>query len=337
MGTETADLLSRYSLLQTQELAVAQRVTARFWPAHESEIVGPEAYDLAMNRVLLGQVAVTFVRCSARVRVVPLEPSQHASLIVPLDGSVEIETDRGSYRASPARPLFRGPTWLRRFEASPTRCLIVDIPPVPLKAALRSAGLPVTTPLEHVSISDGRAAVLRRRLLTLVKLANTSPRVKAIQSLGFRDRGRLLSAALRRREEAVLANVIEVIAGAKEAERQAISPREVATIEAWLAEHAFSGLSLADLAGRAGLSMRAIQRACQTNGYTPQEYLRGIRLDRAREMHCGPRSGLTVGDVATAVRYPHLGRFSQYYRERFGEMPSDTLARARAAARRADR
>jgi transcriptional regulator GlxA family with amidase domain len=41
---------------------------------------------------------------------------------------------------------------------------------------------------------------------------------------------------------------------------------------------------------------------------------------------------LTVADVAESVGYPHLGRFAGYYAERFGELPSNTLSRARRTA-----
>jgi AraC-like DNA-binding protein len=41
---------------------------------------------------------------------------------------------------------------------------------------------------------------------------------------------------------------------------------------------------------------------------------------------------VSVADVAVAVSLPHQGRFSAAYRERFGELPSDTLARTRRTA-----
>ena len=78
--------------------------------------------------------------------------------------------------------------------------------------------------------------------------------------------------------------------------------------------------------------MRSLQRACGKLGYTPQAYLRSVRLDRAREMLLTPGDSLTVADVAETVGYPHLGRFAGYYVERFGELPSDTLTRSRRTA-----
>ncbi|AKF04525.1 hypothetical protein DB32_001674 [Sandaracinus amylolyticus] len=37
---------------------------------------------------------------------------------------------------------------------------------------------------------------------------------------------------------------------------------------------------------------------------------------------------LTVSEVAQRVGIPHFGRFSVYYRQRFGETPTQTLGRS---------
>lgn len=113
-------------MLATEQLADAREMTARFWPAHTSEVLGPDDYSLVMNRAVLGHIAVTYVRCSARVRVVPLEPSRESRVIVSLSGDVELKTDHGVFRAARERPLFHGAGWVRQFEASPSVCVMVD-------------------------------------------------------------------------------------------------------------------------------------------------------------------------------------------------------------------
>jgi transcriptional regulator GlxA family with amidase domain len=42
------------------------------------------------------------------------------------------------------------------------------------------------------------------------------------------------------------------------------------------------------------------------------------------------RSGRTVTDVAIDLGFTHLSKFSKSYRERFGEMPSQTLLYGKA-------
>ena len=50
-------------------------------------------------------------------------------------------------------------------------------------------------------------------------------------------------------------------------------------------------------------------------------------LDAARR-HLQLHPGATVGDTALAFGFGHAGRFSHYYEARFGELPSETSARA---------
>lgn len=62
---------------------------------------------------------------------------------------------------------------------------------------------------------------------------------------------------------------------------------------------------------------------------TPMAWQRHQRLDQVREVLLQGAAGLNVSAVALDWGFNHLGRFSSQYRERFGERPSDTLARSR--------
>ena len=52
------------------------------------------------------------------------------------------------------------------------------------------------------------------------------------------------------------------------------------------------------------------------------EKLRALRLDAARTRL--KLDDASVTEVALSVGFAHLGRFSEYYRERFGELPRET-------------
>jgi len=86
-------------------------------------------------------------------------------------------------------------------------------------------------------------------------------------------------------------------------------------------------LSSEDLARAAGLSIRALHTLCQRHHRsTPMELLRAKRLDAVRQrLRSEPEAA--VGDVALQLGFGHLGRFSAYYRDRFGELPHETRAR----------
>lgn len=87
--------------------------------------------------------------------------------------------------------------------------------------------------------------------------------------------------------------------------------------------------TLTDIAARAGVSVRTMQRGFQEQyGVTPSAYIAGLRLERAHaELVDRAASGVTVTEVAVSCGFYHLSRFASAYRRRYGELPSETLRR----------
>ena len=95
-------------------------------------------------------------------------------------------------------------------------------------------------------------------------------------------------------------------------------------------DHLADPISIDDLAAAVNLAPRSIQYAFRRRrGCTPMQALHERRLVRARQELLEADPSLTVTEVATLCGLYHLGRFARRYRERFGEAPSTTLARAR--------
>ena len=65
-------------------------------------------------------------------------------------------------------------------------------------------------------------------------------------------------------------------------------------------------------------------------GSTPLEFLRLTRLAEARRQLLETEPAATVTSIATYCGFTHLGRFAGWYRERYGESPSETLDRKRS-------
>jgi AraC-like DNA-binding protein len=319
--------------METDDLTVARQVTSLFWPAHTSETVGPEDYAVVLNRAIVGQFAMTFVRCSGRIRATFLEPSVTACLIIPFAGAVEITAAAGTYRALPDQPLFQTAGWMRRFEADPCRCLLINIPLRAVEEAVTAAGQNVALAPRHTPLRGEVANLLKGKSLSLARAVNANRRVLALQHRSEPERLQLLTAGIRRRESELLEVLAAALATAHVPKRHV--PGD--DVESWLAQHAFSREPLAKLAREAGISLRSLQRAFAKLGFTPQAFLRKVRLERAREMLVSGDDSLAVSDVAEAVGYSHLGRFAGYYVERFGELPSDTLARGQRKATRSTR
>ncbi|HEY0294036.1 MAG TPA: AraC family transcriptional regulator [Bordetella sp.] len=110
------------------------------------------------------------------------------------------------------------------------------------------------------------------------------------------------------------------------AREEGAGPRRLDAMEAYMRSHLAAPVSLSDLAAAAGVSARTLGTLCRKHyGLTPMDLLRSWRLDAVRARL---RVDASASVTATAFEFgfSHLGRFSAYYRERFGELPSQTVS-----------
>lgn len=98
---------------------------------------------------------------------------------------------------------------------------------------------------------------------------------------------------------------------------------------AFIEERAHDDLTVADVAAAAGVTARAVQLAFRRHlDTTPMAYLRRVRLARVHDelAYAEPDAGVTVTEVASKWGFSGSSRFTAYYRDAFGEVPSQTLA-----------
>jgi AraC-like DNA-binding protein len=326
MPRRSQSLLTRFSLLDTRSLAAARQATSGFWPKHTSVVLGPEDYALELNRAALGRLALTYVSCTSRIRVMSAEPAADFTVYVPLQGEIEMLIDGAQVTATAARPLLRGPVRSFVFEPSPTRCLVVDIPVATMRAASSAAGARLPG---HVSIDAAPAAAVIRLATRLAVAANRSRALAALQRFSARDRAAQIPEPISRLEEQLLGVLVQAGGCAAFQRRPPSDHCDVEALKAWLAARAHGPVRMTELSKRAGVSQRTVERSFLRTGCTPLEYLRGVRLERARRMLAEPHAGTTVAAAAAAAGFKHLGRFADDYRSRYGELPSRTLARGR--------
>jgi len=98
----------------------------------------------------------------------------------------------------------------------------------------------------------------------------------------------------------------------------------------FIREAAGEPLRMSDVAGALGVSLRHLQAGFRDHlGTTPQNFLRDCRLERAHRMLSFPSENETTAAIARTCGFGHLGEFAGYYRQRYGEPPSETLSRWR--------
>jgi AraC-like DNA-binding protein len=92
-------------------------------------------------------------------------------------------------------------------------------------------------------------------------------------------------------------------------------------------------LTLADVAGRLGVTSRYLQRLFESAGTTFTEYVKEQRLARAYRMLADMRlCDRTVTTIAFEVGFGNLSYFNRLFRRHYGATPSDVREAARRAA-----
>jgi AraC-like DNA-binding protein len=66
----------------------------------------------------------------------------------------------------------------------------------------------------------------------------------------------------------------------------------------------------------------------QDRGYSPADFAKQVRLNRAREMLEQPNQGSSVTQIALRCGFQNPGHFARDFRLAFGELPSETLRKS---------
>lgn len=105
-------------------------------------------------------------------------------------------------------------------------------------------------------------------------------------------------------------------------------PGAVRRAEAYIMEHMTAAIRLDDIANAAGVPTRTLLHLFrQFRGISPMQYVKHLRLERARQRLARPGLGATVSEIAYDCGFSHLSRFAVDYLARYGEKPSATMQR----------
>jgi len=89
-------------------------------------------------------------------------------------------------------------------------------------------------------------------------------------------------------------------------------------------------VDLSELHAICRTSPRTLQRAfIERYQMTPRDYLRTVRLNRARAALQRNGTDSSISEIALACGFNHLGKFSASYRQQFGELPRQTAKLSR--------
>jgi AraC-like DNA-binding protein len=109
----------------------------------------------------------------------------------------------------------------------------------------------------------------------------------------------------------------------------ALAPATVRRSEEFIRQNAAKPLNLAMIAAAVDVPQRTLLEAFRRfRDTSPMKFVRDVRLDAVRRRLANGDAPCTVAEAAVEFGFGHLSRFSQEYRRRFGEKPSETVARS---------
>jgi AraC-like DNA-binding protein len=112
-----------------------------------------------------------------------------------------------------------------------------------------------------------------------------------------------------------------------------VVPGGVARAIRFISANLAANVSIHAIAAAAGLPERTLRRhfRCFT-GEAPMAFHRNLRLEAVRRTFQSNESVKDVTSVAVSHGFTHFGQFAAQYKQRFGELPSDTLRKNRGPA-----
>jgi AraC-like DNA-binding protein len=277
--------------------------------------------DAELNRGRFGSLTVCTLRYGAEVHIEPDRLQDFMLVQVPLRGRACIECGDERVNANPDCAAVIAPNRpLRLHWEAGCEQLLLKIPRGTLEAiGQRAFGDAATRPLDFspaLRLDNPIGAVWRSMMTGLIHLLPTlddgAPRPPA--------------AWLEHMEDSLILHLLynQPNTWQTQSGQTPAVPRRLTLAETYMRDHLSAPLTLTDIARHAGASATALTRLFQEHrDTTPMNALRALRLDTARQQ-LKTNATASVTEVALGVGFGHLGRFSEYYRERFGELPRET-------------
>lgn len=319
----------RARVFQTRDLDEIRECSARALSPHSLSVVGTRnPLDARLDHLPLGELSLMRLRWGAPVAVDPDRLSGYYLLSMPTRGCAEFSLDRWRHTVTPLQAAVVSPSQRFHFQSQSDFeqvLLRVDRQAVENSwQALAGRPLPRTLTFDSALRTDGPGWQALQPVLQLL--------ARSLPGAGRPGAGTHL---LARVQDMVVLTLLTQLAHDQQGQllptAGAAPPACVRRAQDHMRAHLAEPLTASGLALACGVPLRTLQAAFQrSHGCGPMRWLREQRLDRVREaLIAGGAEAAPVTDTALRFGFTHLGEFSRHYRHKFGETPSQTVARHR--------
>jgi len=298
----------------------ARSMVGRVMKPHILKISGSERLDARMHFLPLGDVSVSRLRYGPAVEIGPGPLEDFFLVQMPLVGSAAIQSGPQRIDSHPelASVLSPDDDTCMKWSAGNDQLMVRIARSLLERTLVAQLGHPLDSPLRFTLGFRWQACPLWQCLLNYIVDCSTQCSDLMVHRLVVDQIEQLVASTLLAAQQHSYSNTAP-------ARRGTILPRHVRRATDYLRAYAHEPISADQIAQAAGVSMRSLCAGFKEFlGVSPMQYLRDLRMECARtELMSGEAAN--VSGVALRWGFGHMGRFSNDYRLRYGETPSQTL------------
>lgn len=316
---------NQQTALETRVLAQAQTFTSRIWGKHHSEVPEEQDFSTTISRFPLGGAHVSMVDCTSPIHVViDRGRKERCCLYHLMEGNMTIEMGGNYYHLEKGGSALVPAGMPYEFRASAVRCVMVETIQSRLEHAFESVTGAFTLAGPTIWNLPHPQALALSLLIEFVRNELSPARLPLATPSHLRGMEFSINSCI--------ARGLSRRTGHEIGQGDMIGIRTKAQIADWVAERIHLPFDLSELAAYAGLTVRSLQRSfVKVFNCQPLAYLRELRLDAANRELRKSAGRMSVTQIAVSLHLDHLGRFATAYHRKFGELPSETMKRYRAA------
>jgi len=329
MGKQGATpLLVRYPLFESSDLdEVRERVAGIFCP-HDLRVTGRNhRVSASMHHAPVGGISLNRLRYGATVAIDPGCLKDFLLVMMPLSGSADVHCGNQHVHSTPALASVVTPTLpMRETNHADSDQIMVRIERSLLeRVCAQHLGRELRHPIEFQLGMDLTAKNSESWLALIAYLIGELDRVGTP----------LLSPLAQAQIEHLMVTTLLLMQPhnfrtALLQPAPPLAPTYVKRVEEYIEENADQPLTVSELAAFAGVGSSALFAGFREfRNTSPMAYLKSVRLQRVHEdLNRASASRDTVTKIAMRWGFVHLGHFTAGYKRKFGESPSETLARS---------
>jgi AraC-like DNA-binding protein len=325
MGQSAKRYMDRHRIVRSRDMEAVQAFLHA--KGFECDVAGRDmsGLDVCINCAVLPCLSVGYLQNGTPTVTRSLSGTVDYQILLPIQDRIEARTGGRSVLCSPQRGVVSSPQrdfWARAYGRGARFRICITEQAVREQLAALLGDVPVP-PLEFASAMDltlGFGSRFARHVLTAVDDFEGPNSIMAspITIVSF--------------EQFIIGELLlyhpHNYTKALECLRRSIAPRDVKRAIDYMHANLDAPLTIGGIATNVGVAGQTLFKHFRdAYGISPIRYVRNLRFEKARQELLNAEAGAKINEIASRWGFGHLGRFSVEYRLRFGESPSETLAR----------